>query len=298
MHIDVLRKKFPTLITEEELINLSVAIDESLTARAVSKRLVTFAANAQEFINVETSTVEKPAVATGLVIRADLDGFTAKIEEATVRGEEAIKKVVEEFLNILQLPDEFEAYLDQPVVRLPWAGDCYNAVILSENGQTYEDLRRNLTPIACLRWHDPEGEVNANRADTLRKIATAHQWSIGIAGGARGRLLIANITTRERSFMVAAGWGVRYSLEAQNAKGLAATESAVHIEDHADMCEPYKGKFSSWEAGRGFRKATATSLQEAADAQIEQLGPEKAVPSIVVPHIQVSSRPYGWRNGK
>ena len=122
MHIDVLRKKFPTLITEEELINLSAAIDESLTARAVSKRLVTFAANAQEFINVETSTVEKPAVATGLVIRADLDGFTAKIEEATVRGEEAIKKVVEEFLNILQLPDEFEAYLDQPVVRLPWGG--------------------------------------------------------------------------------------------------------------------------------------------------------------------------------
>jgi hypothetical protein len=61
----------------------------------------------------------------------------------------------------------------------------------------------------------------------------------------QGRLLIANITTRERSFMVAAGWGVRYSLEAQNAKGLAATESAVQIVDHADMCEPYKGKFSS-----------------------------------------------------
>jgi len=294
VHVDVLKREFPAMLSESEQLNFSARIDESLSARGTSRRFVSLSANIRDFINVETSTVERPAVAQGLVIRADLDGFTAKIEEASKRGEAAIKKVVIEFLSILQLPDAFEKYLDQPMVRLPWAGDCYNAVILPSSGQSYADLRKNLAPVACLRWHDPKGEVNETRKPDLKAIAAAHKWAVGIGGGtgSKGRLLIANITTRERSFLVAAGWGVRFSLEAQNSRGIAASESAVHHEDHAEMCDPYKTKFNSWEGGRGFRKAKATSLQEAADEQIASLAPEKAVPSIVAPHIQVSSRPY------
>jgi len=294
VHVDVLRRNFPLKMSRDEQINFSTQLDESISSRAANRSQVKFAANSRDFINVETSTVDRPAITEGLVIRADLDGFTAKVEEASKRGQEAIRGVVVEFLNILQVPDAFEAYLDQPVVRLPWAGDCYNAIILPGPNQSYADLRKNLPPVACLRWHDPDGEVNNTRPKPLRQIAATLEWSVGVAGGttSKGRVLVANISTRERSFLIAAGWGVRFSLEAQNSRGTTATESIVHIEDHAEMCEPFKMKFTPWEAGRGFRKASAKSLQDAANEAIGDLAPEKEVPSIVAPHIQVSSRPY------
>jgi len=291
-HIDVLRGDFPCFLSKDEVKTLESLV-ETLTPDSTANRIVNFAAVVGGVVNLEAGTVREPTVANGLVFRADLHGFTKRIEEASRRGDESLKAIVGEFLMIMQIPDAFEKVIGQPATRLPWAGDCYNAVFFLKNGQMYQDLREKVLPITCLRWHDPDGQVNTTRPDDLRKIAARQQWSVGVSGGDNsGRVLLANVHTPHRQFMVAAGWAVKHSSEAQNASGLGEGESAVHHEDHAQMCQPFKGKFDSWDGGRGYRKASKEDLASAASEEVRKLTAEKAVGSVSAPHIQISSKPY------
>ena len=291
-HIDVLHGAFPNFLSKEEVKTLE-ALVESLTPDGTANRIVNFAATIDGVVNLEAGTVREPTVANGLVFRADLHGFTKRVEEASMRGDQALQAVVGEFLLIMQIPDAFEKVIGQPATRLPWAGDCYNAVFFLKNGQQYRDLRENVLPITCLRWHDPDGQVNSTRSDDLRKIAVRQQWSVGVSGGDNaGRVLLANVQTPHRQFMVAAGWAVKHSFEAQNTSGLGEGESAVHHEDHAQMCQPFKDTFDSWDGGRGYRKAAKENLGSAAAEEVKKLTAEKVVGSVTAPHIQVSSRPY------
>lgn len=293
LHIDVAGKDLRRTLVESDRLML----EEIANAQRISDsdELVCLSAKSSEVVDTSNATVEKPRVIQAMVFRADLDGFTSKVEEASRRGEAALRLVVEELLAILDIPQAFEDYLERKVVRLPWAGDCYTACFLLDDDESVEELRREAVPTACLLWHDPDGAVNRTRDVHLRRIASRQKWSVGVAVGeaAHGKLLIANIHTSDRKFLVAAGWAVRHSLEAQNSKGLSENESAVHVADHEAMRPPYKPVFQAWENGRGYRKATAIALKEAADKEVQSLAPTKTAPSVASSGmIHVATRPF------
>lgn len=247
-----------------------------------------------ETVTTDTATVDNPTSVQAFLMRADLDGFTLRVEAAFAEGtENAIRRLVLEFLQIMKVPDAFESYLGRPLIRLPWAGDCYCAIFLPKDYENYTAARRYLPATLSLRYLDPDGTVNATREKELASVASRYGWSLGIAGGddSNGRLLVANIQTGHRRFLVVAGWGARRSLDAQNATGLRKREVAIHDEDYSELHPNYQQAFDRWEYGpTAYRKATAASLKRAEDSQLslKQVHILPRRPEIIVP----ASRPY------
>lgn len=265
-----LTQKTENAILFESVLANAKSADE---LRHHERRMVTFAANAAEVVPTTGATVDKPTFVQAFLIRADLDGFTLRVEEAFRRNsQDAIKLLVIEFLQIMKIPDAFESYIERPLIRLPWAGDCYNAILLPKDYEDYEAMREYVPAVASLRWFDSDGVINATRDKSLAAIAAKNKWSIGIAGGeeSNGRLLIANIETWHRRFLIVAGWGAQRSLDAQNAKGLRANESAIHDEDYGPLEDCYRDAYNGWENGpTTYRKATAAALKRAEEEKLK-----------------------------
>lgn len=295
IEINVKDRLRPTQKSAREILFENAAINAMLSANARHGRgrIVNFAASAAEVVPTAGATVANPTFVEAFVVRADLDGFTKRVEAAFAQNDlNAIKRLVLEFLQIMKLPDAFETYMERPYIRLPWAGDCYNVILLPKDYENYEAIRDYLPAVAALRWLDPDGKVNAMREGGLAAVARANKWSIGAAGGeeSKGRLLVANISTWHRRFLIVAGWGARRSLDAQNAKGLRAGESAIHDEDYAELGTSYQVAYDIWESGPvAYRKATAAALKKAEDEKLaHKIQIITRTPVVPVP----ASRPY------
>jgi hypothetical protein len=70
------------------------------------------------------SLTKTPVRTRGMCLRADLDGFSKKVEEAFQKGPQAVAALVQEFTSVLQYPIDFAQRLGRPIIELPWAGDC------------------------------------------------------------------------------------------------------------------------------------------------------------------------------
>jgi len=270
------------------------AMESSRVAAAERGRKRVLLAKAAEIVKTGAASINNPMSGQAFLMRADLDGFSLRVQAAFAQGtEDAIKRLVLEFLQIMRLPEAFETHLGRPLIRLPWAGDCYCAIFLPKDYEEYGAIRSYLPATLSLSYFDPDGEVNATREKSLAVVASRCAWSIGVAGGEEsdGRLLVANIETRRRRFLVAAGWGARRSLDAQNATGLSKNEVAIHDEDYPKLDPNYQEAFNRWSDGPTiYRKATAAGLKRAkGKALLEKrvnIVPRQS--EIIVP----KSRPY------
>jgi hypothetical protein len=296
--IEVDVKDRPMLIQKSAnatILEEAIANSKSASLNRDGRQTVALSAKAAEFVETGRATVQNPTFVQGFIFRADLDGFTRRVDAAFSQNDpQAIQRLVLEFLQIMKIPEAFEDYVGRPMIRLPWAGDCYNAIFLPKDHESYEATQSYIPAVVSTRWLDPDGQVNATRDEALSAAAKRNQWSVGIAGGeeSKGRLLVANINTWHRSFLVVAGWGARRSIDAQNADGLKANEAAVHTDDHQALNSSYKAAFGVWSTGPvDYRKATAADLGRAEKAVVAsyasvQIAPK--TPALVIP----AARPY------
>jgi len=255
-------------------------------------RIISFA-NADYFADTERATVSDPIEVQGFCLRADLDGFTREVERAFgANDDRAIMALVQRFMAIMDLPEHFAKRVQRPIISLPWAGDCATQLVLLKRGETYDIARRFLPPNASLTWN----ECSQNGDPSTRAIREAlgtTKWAVGIAGGdgdegSLGRILTANIRTSGRQFLVAAGWGVRRSLDAQQARHVNADDTVLHIVDcralHPDYCQA----FGALPDISIFRRATLDALKKARLKQINSAG--KQSPQIM-PQIRATVIP-------
>jgi hypothetical protein len=147
----------------------------------------------------------------------------------------------------MNYPREFKARIGR-TIDLPWAGDCANVVILPINSD-YDDAREYLPVNAASEWHNQKSGVDSAKRKWLDQIGDA-KWAIGIAGGddkdgSNGYILIAPLLGRNRDFLVAAGWGVGRSLDAQESDGVAGDDTVMHNIDYAALSTSHSTSFSA-----------------------------------------------------
>jgi len=250
-------------------------------------------ASADQFANTNHATVADPIEVQGLCLRADLDGFSAQVQKAFDTGsEQAIRALVERFMLIMQLPEHFAKRMDRAIISLPWAGDCATQLILLKPGESYEDIRRFLPPTSSIAWQSSNGHPDQRLEEIRRAVQTA-RWSVGIAGGdedegSSGRMLVANIRTRTRTFLVAAGWNVRRSLDAQQASHVQAEDTVVHITDCEALSAEFRQVFHDLPDVAIFRRASLSALIAARDKQVAMVGQQRP---IVMPNIRAGIVP-------
>ena len=78
----------------------------------------------------------------GFFMRADLDGFTKKFQAAfDSDSEQVIHSLLWDFVNVLGYGEQFIAQTNRPVIRLPWAGDCANILLLPRTVESIDDAQ-------------------------------------------------------------------------------------------------------------------------------------------------------------
>ena len=233
------------------------------------------------------ATIDDPIEVQALCVRADLDGFSAQVQESFAAGtEQAIRALIERFLVIMDYPDEFAKRVHRKIISLPWAGDCATQIILLGPGESWDTLRKTLPATAAMSWHDSNGTIDG-RMREIREAMGSTRWSVGIAGGdgdegASGKMLVANIQTASRKFRVASGWNVRRSLDAQQAENVAADDTVLPLTDYNGLNGDYQSAFKDLPGSSIFKRATLAVLKKARQNQIEAISKHSP---IVVPNI-------------
>jgi hypothetical protein len=193
----------------------------------------------------------------GHVLRADLDGFSIRVETAFRATDRiaALIKLAGEFNTLIQRAEAtFQNYEHSGKLLLPWAGDCLNGVIFPSSSETFSDSQGRLPATFGAHWHGEFQDPNDDK------------WTLGIAGGdadectptSNGRVLIATIATDSRDFSIAVGWGCGMSLRAQEAKGARADDTVIPVADYRQLEPIYQDLFSSLPDQRYYRAPSLT----------------------------------------
>ena len=166
----------------------------------------------------------------GLFLRADLDGFTSRVKRAF--DDDNIEGLIQDFSRVIKYGDDFINQAGRPVIRIPWAGDCANMVILPKSNENIKDAKCYYPARGA---HDWLSRYDENLEEPYQDAA----WRVSICAGndstGKCRILIAPIEADGHKFLFAAGWGVGRSLDAQEQEGAGADVSLTSKEDYDDL---------------------------------------------------------------
>lgn len=244
-----------------------------------SERAIAFGSRAY---NVANSSA--PARFQGFFFRADQDGFSKQVEEAFASGQELrIQQLVAGFRDTVNQSLAFNQATPWTCLRLPWAGDCVNMILLPRDGQNYAAMREKASLIAPKAWHE-----------LWTKSRSGTRWAVGLAGGNGeegndGIVLVATMRAAGRSFPIAAGWSVRRSADAYQADGVRGEDTVIPIIDRKALDEVYQEAFKPLDSR--FERATLLRLQEAEKKKSDRLTARVASyasPAAIIP----AARPY------
>lgn len=185
-------------------------------------------------------SVERPDAHFGWVLRADLDGFTARVDRC-FGDDGALLNLAEQFYGIMDAAADFVGQgTGETLAQLPWAGDNFTvAAVFPTHSQYREAIPRRLVELSL----DFEKEM-AGLATGGGFAGRAH----GVAGGevhgnAGGNVYLAGAEVEDRRFLVGAGEGFGRSTQAFTDLNPRAGQLALYTPDWHRLAPDYQERF-------------------------------------------------------
>jgi len=235
-----------------------------------NRRLVTAsAAPMGEPGSAGSPTAERPHASFGLVMRADLDGFTKRVSQCK-DNPQGLLDLANEFVGIMDAATVFSDEHDQVLVQLPWAGDNYTAAVVYQTKDEYENDRDELPAEFPLDFdRDMKESVAA---------ASVNGWAYGVKGGevhgnASGNVFIGSVEFGDRRFLIGAGQGFGGSLQAFADIHPDVDEVIVSKEDVSLLHERYRKHFGPV---KNKRRQTSSLFDGAPIADLTRARQDKA----------------------
>jgi len=174
------------------------------------------------------SSLEKANKFNGFCVQADLDGFSAVVDQAFSSGAKAVEATAIGFKQILEFGDHMRNSTPG-TIGLPWAGDRAPTLV-----------SKNIWFTFSMRWqgYDAGAAHGKSWATLFKNVA----WSIGGCHGRTGTNILVPIQAQGRRFLVAGGWPVATSLDAQNLG--TGGDVVTHNADYANLDAPTRSLFS------------------------------------------------------
>lgn len=263
----------------------------NLPGRTIFSRLAM--ADSARIHNAEGFTVDAPLRVEAFANRADLDGFSQKVEQAFKAGDDAIDRLARDFGRILEFGEHMETTTPGSI-RLPFAGDCGTLLVPAGVDGDLTHLRSSGWLHAAIRWKDFGQDSSEGRRMGWSQVFQSVGWAIGSACGEATSCVVAPIEADHRRFLVAVGWPLDRSQEAQNLG--RGGEIIVHAEDFAFLPKSVQALFCKV-AALDYWKGSDLTLEKIRQAQIkgaESRHPRTSTYITQVSGIQIPrSRPYG-----
>jgi len=243
-------------------------------------------------------TNEQPNVYFGWVMRADLDGFTKKVEECH-DNDDALMELALDFRNLMDKAANFAKEHEEMLIQLPWAGDNFTAVAVYGSKKSYESAAQEELVNLSLDFD------NALHGDATNAGFTG--WAQGVAGGdvhgnANGNVFLGSVSIPGRRFLLGAGVGVGRSLQAFVDMDPSPQQFAVLKEDCDNLLKPYQSHLTDdtkadKTSSQLYRKGRQEDLQKAREEIRQKISPtltptKTAITVAGMGKVAASSRPY------
>jgi hypothetical protein len=192
-------------------------------------------------------SVERPKTYFGWVMRTDLDGFTARVEQC-FGNDEKLKELAEAFYRIMGAAAQFAAVHKETLAQLPWAGDNFTAAAVFPNKADYDRaMPRRLVELSL----DFEKEMAECAID-----CGFGGWAHGVAGGvvhgnSGGNIYLAGVEVGDRRFLVGAGEGFGRSSRAFGDINPESKHLVVYQPDWERLDDVYRPVFEPAVTRRG-----------------------------------------------
>lgn len=248
-HTDLNQVAVPLLETKE--IAGQARRDEPLLYYSVAirspRRVTAHAAPISPHGDSRSPEPDTPHTYFGWVMRADLDGFSARVDQC-MNNEAQLKGLAQQFHSIMAAATDFVNNHSTVLAQVPWAGDNLTVAAVFSTKQEYDSaIGTKLVELA----HDFEKEMSA--------AAVASEfggWAYGVAGGqvhgnSHGNVYIAGIGIGARRFLVGVGEGFGRSAKAFGDIDPKPSEIVLYDPDWQELEVEYKGKFGPATTCRG-----------------------------------------------
>lgn len=239
-----------------------------------------------------SATPDRPHTYFGWVMRCDLDGFTARVEEC-FDNDQRLQELAGQFYAIMDEAATFVGRHAETLAQLPWAGDNFTAAALSA---THDDYAR----ASERRLVELPLDFEKDMKPTAVKCGFGG-WAHSVAGGevhgnARGNVFLASVVIGARRFLVGVGEGFGRSAQAFSDIAPRAQDVVVYEPDWARLDESYKQAFEPAMTVRGEQSSLYRVAKSDALRRILARRASVAAPTIVTTapgrHEPVSARPY------
>lgn len=206
-------------------------------------------------------TADRPHTYFGWVMRCDLDGFSARVEEC-FDNDLKLQELAAQFYALMDGAVQFVNRHPDTMAQLPWAGDNFTAAVLFENREAYKDAATHRLVELPLAFEKDLGPVaTASGFGGWAQIAAGGD----VHGNSNGNVYLGMVDIRGRRFLVGAGEGFGRSSQALSDLQLRPQDVAVFEPDWDRLDDAYKQAFRAAINSRGeqstlYRVATARAL--------------------------------------
>ncbi len=182
---------------------------------------------------------ENPHTSFGWVMRTDLDGFTARVQDCLDKDEK-LQELAEQFYCIMDAAAQFAQRHQETLAQLPWAGDNFTAAAVFPDKAGYDAaIPKRLVELSL--------DFEKDMAEAATECGFGG-WAHGVAGGdvhgnAAGNVFLAGVEVGQRRFLAGAGEGFGRSAQAFGDINPKAGMIVVYKPDWERLDESYKKVF-------------------------------------------------------
>lgn len=205
----------------------------------------------------DSPTVLEPHKSYSVSFRADIEGFTQKVQDAADAGEEAMQELAEEFYGIMDHARRF--CRSDECIHLPWAGDCFNLLLSFEDRESYNEARSRRILTTALRFRDH-----------MQELYPELEWSFSSAGGSLEsaqacNTLVSRLTVGHTTLLLATGLPVERSLQGLVEESPDADRGVLWKGDVAALDPDLQEVLDPSPGGANYRHFGLDDVEEAED---------------------------------
>jgi len=209
----------------------------------------------------DSPSANDPSAFFGWVMRADLNGFTARVHVCQ-DDPKKLSDLALQFIEVMDAATDFTHNHEVMMIQLPWAGDNYTSAAIY-----------NSKPDYCSGFKKAGVDLALDFDRYLGDTTTLpNNWAYSLAGGdvhgnAAGNVFIGSVAFRERRFLLGAGLGFGRTLQGFGDISPEGDEVVAWHEDVSNMPDHFKNRFkialkTSGETSALYKKSTLDDLEE------------------------------------